>query len=237
MIASACTINNYIDRDIDKKMARTKERALVTGTIKPAVAITLAVILGVAGFGVLLAYTNALTALVGLVGFVDYIVLYSIWKRRSVWGTVVGSISGATPVVAGYTAVTNDFDTGALLLFLILTCWQMPHFYAISLFRAKDYAAAHIPVMAVAKGAAAAKKHIITYVLAFVSVCALLTGFGYAGYLYFVVMLGLGLRWLWLANQGFKTNDDTQWARRMFKFSLVVILGFSVMISLDNWLV
>jgi len=167
VIASACVFNNYIDRDIDKFMARTKKRALPTGIISGRNALLYAIVLGVIGFSLLLFYTNLLTTFVGFVGFFVYIVLYGISKRRSVYGTIVGSIAGAVPPVVGYVAVTNNFDMGALLLFLILVIWQMPHFYAIAIFREDDYAAASIPVLPIKQGIKATKIHMVLYIAAF----------------------------------------------------------------------
>jgi len=154
VIAAACVYNNYIDRNIDKRMARTKKRALVQGTISGKHALIFATMLGVLGFALLLAYTNTLVTVIGVIAFIDYVVLYGISKRRSVYGTIVGSISGAAPIVAGYVAVTNQFDLGALLLFFILVYWQMPHFYGIAMYRFDDYKAAGIPVLPVQKGMA-----------------------------------------------------------------------------------
>lgn len=233
VIASACVFNNYIDRDIDKLMARTKERALVTQVIKGQNALIYATVLGLIGLFVLATYTNLLTVLVGLIGFIDYVVLYGITKRRSIYGTIVGSIAGATPVVAGYTAVTNSLDSAALILFLILVFWQMPHFYAIAMYRFSDYKAAKIPVLPVKKGKQNTKLQMTIYIIAFVIATISLSVFGYTGYTYLVVMLLLGLGWLWLDLQGFKSSDDKRWARRMFLFSLVVILSLSIMLSLD----
>ncbi|MDE2589744.1 MAG: heme o synthase, partial [Patescibacteria group bacterium] len=147
VIASACVINNYLDRKIDKKMARTQKRALVTHAISPSHALVFATILGILGFLDLVVFTNGITFMIGLIGYIDYIVLYGLSKRKSIYGTLVGSISGATPIAAGYTAVTNRFDIAALLLFLIMVFWQMPHFYAIAIYRLKDYVAAGIPVL------------------------------------------------------------------------------------------
>ena len=132
VMASACVVNNVIDVDIDAKMARTDHRALVTGAIKKNIAIIYGVILGVLGFAALIYWTNWLVVVIGLVGFVDYTVLYGYFKRKSIHGTIVGSISGATPPIAGFCAVTGTFGLEALILFLILVIWQMPHFYAIS---------------------------------------------------------------------------------------------------------
>src|SRR6185312_1596924 len=140
----------------------------------------------------------------GAIGFIDYVVLYGWSKRHSVHGTVVGSISGSMPVVAGYCAVTGRLDMGAFILFLILTLWQMPHFYAIAMYRAKDYAAAKIPVLPVVRGMHAAKVQIVAYVVAFTVAVASLSVFGYAGLTFRIVMLAVSAYWLYLGVCGFK---------------------------------
>jgi protoheme IX farnesyltransferase len=231
VIASACVFNNYIDRGIDAKMARTSKRALVSGLVSGRNAIIYAILLGVAGFALLAVYTNFLVVTIGLVALFDYVVLYGLAKRRSVHGTLVGSIAGAAPVVAGYCAVTDRFDGGAVILFLVLALWQMPHFYAIAMYRFDDYKAASLPVLPVKKGMKAAKIQILLYIVGFIAATSLLTGFGYTGYAYLVVMIGFGLAWLRLGIKGFKTANDKRWARKMFFFSLVIILVLSVMLS------
>jgi len=237
VIASACVFNNYIDRDIDHKMARTKNRALVSGDISVRNALTYGVILGLAGFAVLTFHTNLATALLAFIGFFFYVVMYSIWKRRSVHGTLVGTISGAMPIAVGYVAVTGRFDTGAFILFMIMVVWQMPHFYAIAIYRLEDYRHAGIPVLPVKKGIPATKSQMLSYILAFLAAASALTIYGYAGYTYFVVMLVVSLMWLRKAIAGFKKhNDDARWARGLFGFSLVVLMTLSVMLSLNVWL-
>ncbi len=233
VIASACVYNNYIDQGIDKKMARTKKRALVSGEISARSALTYATVLCALGFATLL-YTNTLVVVIGVVAFIDYVVLYGIAKRRSVHGTIVGSVSGAAPVIAGYVAVTNRFDWGALLLFFILTFWQMPHFYAIAMYRFKDYEAAGLPVLPVKKGTRVTKVQILLYVLGFIAANILLVERGYVGYSYLVIMVLLGLWWLWRGMQGFRTQDNTAWGRGMFRFSLVVMLGLCAMLSVGS---
>lgn len=230
VIASACVFNNYIDRDIDKHMARTKKRALASGLVPAQSALAYAALLGAAGFGALL-LTNPLTMVIGAIGFVDYVALYGIGKRRSVHGTVIGSLSGATPLVAGYTAVTGRFDLAALLLFLIMVCWQMPHFYAIAMYRRDDYAAAKLPVLPVAKSMRQAKIQIVVYVALFTAAAALLTVFGYAGYVFLIGMSAAGLYWLWRGVQGFGAAADARWARKMFGLSLMVMLALSAFLA------
>ncbi len=236
VIASACVFNNYIDRDIDKKMARTNKRALASGVVSARGAMIYATILGVLGFLVLAVFTNLLTVILGVVGFFFYIVLYGISKRRSVHGTVVGSVAGAVPPVAGYTAVTNQLDSGALLLFLILVFWQMPHFYSIAVRRLKDYRAAELPVLPVKKGVKNTKIQILIYILAFIVAVIMLSVLGYTGYVFMLVMVTLALVWLWKGALGFKTRNNELWARNMFLFSLVITLSLSVMLSLNAWL-
>jgi protoheme IX farnesyltransferase len=232
VIASGCVINNYIDRSIDDKMLRTKKRALVTKTIPEKNALIFAAILGLLGFFILFQFTNLLTTFVAFVGYFFYVVMYSIWKRKSIHGTIIGSVSGAVPPVVGYCAVTNHFDVAALLLFLILVFWQMPHFYAIAIFRMKDYAAARIPVLPVKKGIQHTKVQIMLYIVAFIIAAALLTVYHYTGYSYLVVVLILGFAWLWRGFKGYTTGDAIKWAREMFFFSLVVLLVWSAIVSI-----
>jgi heme o synthase len=234
VIACGCVINNYIDRDIDAKMKRTKRRALVIGAVTGRAAITYGITLGVLGFLILILYTNALVVAVGITGLFFYLLMYGVWKRRSPFGTIVGSVSGATPPVAGYVAVTNRVDTGAILLFLILVLWQMPHFYAIAMFRKDEYAAADIPVLSVKKGTSTVKRYIMAYIPVFTVAAVMLTVLGYTGVVYAVVVVLLGLTWLWKGISG--PRDDKLWARNMFLFSLVVIVVLSVALSLNGLL-
>ncbi len=238
IIGSACVVNNYTDRGIDSKMARTKNRALVTGEIGVVLGLLYATLLGVAGFALLWWWTNGLTVILGATAYFSYVAAYGYAKRRSVYGTHIGAIPGALPPVAAYTAVTGQLDTAAVLLFLVMVIWQMPHFFAIGIFRRDDYAAADLPVLPVSKGVDAAKKQIAAYIVLFCIAVSLPTLFGITGYSYLFAMLGLGGYWLWLAIKDYSQPAKTiSWARRVFYFSLVVLFGFSVMISLDNLLI
>ncbi len=232
VIASGCVFNNYLDRSLDAKMARTKRRALVSGSVSGQNAIIFASCLGLIGFIILVRFTNMLTVGLGVLAVFTYVVLYGISKRRSVHGTVVGSVAGALPPVAGYTAVTNHLDGGALILFFIYVLWQMPHFYAIGIYRLKDYKQAGLPILTVKKGIRAAKVQILLYTAAFIITSLLLTSFGYTGYVYLVVMAGVGLYWLYKGLKGFAAKDDDKWARQMFGTSLIVVMALAVMLSI-----
>lgn len=235
-MASGCVFNNYIDRGIDAKMKRTQKRALVSGIISGRNALIYGSVLGLSSFTILALFTNKLVVGAGIVAVFFYVILYGIAKRKSSLGTVVGSVPGALPPVAGYLAVTNSLDLGALLLFLIMVIWQMPHFYAISVFRIKDYAAAALPVLSVKKGIRVAKMYIMLYIIAYLAVTPLLTLLGYTGFTYLLVMGLVGLAWFWKGVENFDVGDGAAWARKMFGFSLIVLLTFSFMISVDTWL-
>jgi protoheme IX farnesyltransferase len=231
VIASACVFNNYIDRYIDQKMTRTKNRALARGSISIRQALLFATLLGLFGVLVLFLGTNFLTVAMSLLGFFVYVVLYSIWKRHSTYATIIGSVAGGMPPVVGYCAVSNCFDLGAFLLFMMVVLWQMPHFFAIALYRFDDYVAAAIPVLPVKKGAYVTKLHMLFYIIAFIVMALMLTFFGYAGYTYLVVTTLIGATWLMLCIKGFSSDNDLLWARKMFLFSLVTITALCMTIS------
>lgn len=174
VIASACVLNNVLDRDIDTLMARTKKRATVTGGIAARNAVVYAATLGIGGMAILVAWTNMLVVAVGLVGFLAYVVLYGMFsKRMSIHGTLVGSVSGAAPIQGGYVGASNVLDAGALIVFLMLFFWQLPAFYSISIYRREEYARANVPVVSVVRGVANTKVQILVYTGIFVLVSLL----------------------------------------------------------------
>lgn len=233
IMASACVFNNFIDRNVDKKMKRTKNRALATGQISSQKAIFFAIVLSIIGSLILYYYTNLLTLFVAAIGFFVYVVLYSLWKCRTVYGTAIGSIAGAVPPVVGYCAVSNNFDMGAFILFSMLVLWQMPHFFSIALFHFDDYTAAEIPVLPIKKGILRTKIHMTLYIFAFILAAVMLTLFNYTGYVYLFVTIGIGLAWLALCMQGFKREDNARWGRTMFRVSLILIIAISLTIPFD----
>lgn len=230
VIASACVVNNIVDRGVDHDMPRAKNRALVKKVISFKVAAVWAVALGILGFVILAAFVNWLVFWLGVVAYVDYVVIYSALKRKSVYGALAGSVSGSLSIVGGYCAVTGRIDAGAIILFLILTTWQMPHFYAISIYRLRDYEAANIPVMPAIRGIRRTKAQMIVWTVLFMIAASGLTLFHYTGVSYLVVAEAIGLVWLWREIRGLKATNDATWAKRMFLTSLVVNLVLAVMI-------
>ena len=234
VVASGCVFNNCIDRNMDRKMTRTRNRVLAKGLMSLKAAVCYAFLLCIAGMALLWATTNLLSFAITLTGFAIYVGVYSLYlKRKSVYGALVGSLAGAAPPLAGYCAVSNRFDLGAMILLSIFSLWQMPHCYAISIFRFDDYAAAEIPVLPVERGLPAAKKHIAGYLLAFVAATLTLTFGGYTGYRYFAVAAVLGLLWLYMVWTGYRTSDERLWAKKIFVFSILSIFALSIMMSID----
>ena len=233
VIAAACVINNYLDRDIDSVMERTKKRPSVTGVITGSHMVTYGVALLVLGVGVLYLWTNLLVVIIGIAGFVTYVWLYgALSKRRSIHGTLVGSISGAMPIAGGYAAASGQVDTGLVIAFLILFFWQFPEFYSIAIYRRKEYAAADVPVMSAVKGVRSTIIQIYIYTVLYVLSTLLLTIFGYTGIVYLVVMAVAGGYWVWLAGKGLTAKEPEAWARRMFRIAMYTILLLCIMLAI-----
>lgn len=230
VIASAGSFNNVYDRDIDAVMTRTKVRPTVTGALSVKTVLIVAIVLLIVGLG-LLYMTTPLAALLGFLGVFLYVVPYTMWtKRRTIWNTEVGSISGAVPPLIGWAAVAPDiWHPACWALFIIMVIWQMPHFYAIAIRKRDDYAAANIPMLPVVKGERR------TYIQSNVYLILLiLTSFLFAPLSWglTLVSLILGAVWLWISFVGYRKMEGKAWANKMFAFSLIhmVVLFATVII-------
>lgn len=236
LIGSACVLNCIIDTNIDALMARTCNRPLPRGEVTANQALVFGFILTFLSFLFLYLATNLTCVFVSFSGFFVYVFLYSFWKPISHFATLLGSVAGAIPPVIGYTAVTNKIDLNAVILFAILTLWQMPHFYAIAIFRMQDYSKASIPVLPLVKGLDYTKISMIVYTIAFSFACPLLCIFGSAGFCYLVTVLFLSAWWLFVALKPLNKNFDMfVWARKMFITSVIVITFFSVSLMVESF--
>ena len=235
VVASGCVINNVIDQDIDHKMQRTQNRALVKKTISVPIALAYAFVLGAIGFSILWFWVNAYAFLFAVIGFVFYVVFYSLWtKRTTIHQTVIGSISGASPPVIGYTAVVNGFDLAALLLFIGYALWQMPHSWAIAVYRFDDYKNAGIPILPVARSILRTKIESLIYVVLFTISMNALYVYGYTNWLYLVILNALCIYWFYIGVLGFKAENDQLWAKRFFLFSVILITLVSLCFSFTS---
>lgn len=217
VMAGGCTLNNYIDRDIDHLMERTKERPSVTGTLKGANILTAGIIQSTIGI-MLLASVEMIAAVFGLIGLFVYVVVYSLWlKRVSTLNTVAGAISGAVPPLIGWAAVDPSLHLYGWLLFAIMFIWQPPHFLALAMRRSDEYKRAGVPMLPVVAGNQMTKRQIVLYVAVLLPISLFLYEFGV---IYTVVAALLGVGWLVLGMAGFQMKDDIKWSRWMFVYSL-----------------
>lgn len=217
IIAGSCVINNYYDRDIDHLMQRTKNRPTVTGKANPYMVIFMGLAFIIIGL-LFLVFTTVSAAVIGLVGVISYVGLYTMWsKRLYVSNTIVGSISGAVPPLIGWAAVDANLDVVAWILFFIMFAWQPPHFYALAMRRVDEYRAAGIPMLPVVKGFKTTKKHIILWIISLLPLPFFLTTLGLP-FLILATLLNVG--WLALGIIGNKKFDDIKWAKLMFVYSL-----------------
>lgn len=225
IIAASCVVNNYLDRDIDRRMKRTAKRPSVTGAIPVSIAMYYAAALYVVGFILLLLLTNILTVAIGFVGAVFYTAVYGYAKRRTAYGTLIGALPGATPPVAGYAAAAGHLDLGALLLFLVMFAWQMPHFYAIAIYRQNEYEQAGLPVMPAVHGLARTVWEMRIFGIAFVVLCFLLSRLGYEGFMFGLGMTALGLYWLVPMFSPDWRVKTVETGKLVFKRSLIVLMA------------
>lgn len=219
VIAAAGSFNNLYERDIDAIMERTKKRPTVTGEINPYFVMSMATIMAVVGI-IALWFTTPTAAYLGFLGLFFYVFPYTIWSKRFTYlNTEIGSISGAMPPLIGWAAINENILHPAIIgLFLITIFWQMPHFYAIALRKQKDYTAAKIPMLPVAKGV---KR---TYIQTNIYLIILIT----ASFLFNPVSFGLtlmaftlSLGWLILNIYGYKKMETQKWATMLFIYSLI----------------
>lgn len=228
IIGGAGTLNNYIDRDIDHLMERTKVRPTVTGKVNSIKVLILG--LGLVTVGtILLAMTTLSAALIGLIGVFAYVVLYTFSKRYFVSNTIIGCISGATPPLIGWAAVDPNLDVIAWVLYLLMFIWQPPHFYALAMRRTEEYRKAGIPMLPVVKGFKRTKISINFWVILLLPLPFLLTSLG-TPFVILTTVLNVG--WMAYGLYGFKMKDDIKWAKGMFIYSLnyLTILFVSMVI-------
>lgn len=236
IIASACVFNNVLDRDIDKRMKRTARRDVASGVISVPKAVVFGSVLGLAGFGAILLLTNTLTFVLGVIAFIWYIAVYGYAKRTTVYSTLIGGVAGALPPVAGYTTLVGKIDAAAIILFLILFFWQMPHFYAIAMFRRSDYASAKLPVWSVIYGMKSAKRQILLFTIIYAVVAGLLYVFGYTGIVYLIISTALSSYWVYRGITLYGKVSEEKWARKMFGASLLILLAMCLLIAIGGYL-
>ena len=193
----ANALNMVIDRDIDRLMERTKHRPLVTGVVSPRQAIVFAWTLEVVAFAILWAGANFLSAVLTFSATLFYVVIYSLWlKRTSRQNIVIGGAAGAVPVLVGWSAVNNNVSWAAALLFLLIFLWTPPHFWALAIRHADDYRAANVPMLPVVATEAQTIRSMALYTVALVTSSLVLAPIADLGPIYWISAIGLGVGFL-----------------------------------------
>ena len=240
IVGSANAVNMYLERDIDGRVARTKNRPLPSGRLNPTVALWFGVFLGLCAIPVLSLGVNPLTAALGLFSFVAYTMVYTPLKQRSPLALTIGAIPGAMPPLMGWTAARGKLELPGLVLFGILFLWQLPHFLAITLYRTQEMSKAGFKVLVAERGSQAAKLRIVLYLAALLPVSLMLFPLGIAGTPYLVaatvsgvVFFVHGLYGLRTASPGARLSE-ARWARQLFQISLLYVLVLFLALALSR---
>lgn len=231
---ASAAINNSYDVDIDRIMARTQKRPTASGRIAPADALAYGITLSVMSIIVMgLAVNWTAASLLALtIGF--YVLVYTMWlKRRTPQNIVIGGAAGALPPMIGWAAVTGDVSLTSIILFAIIFFWTPPHFWALALFRAKDYAAAGVPMLPVTSGGAVTRRHILAYTVILLPISWLPAALGTSGWLYAGVATALGVGFI--AHAVRLWQDGTQRsATKTFHFSILYLFGIFGALVVDD---
>lgn len=234
LVGSANALNCYWERESDRFMARTRHRPLPSGRMEPGLALGFGLGLAALCLPALAAGANLLTALLGLVALLSYVLAYTPLKARTSAAMLVGAVPGALPPLMGWTAVTGQIDAGGYVLFAILFLWQIPHFIAIALFRKDEYAAAGLKSVPLERGEDASRLQIVLYLVALVPMTLLPFQLHIAGGWYLAAAALLGLCFLALGTVGLFRQLGRGWARQTFLFSLLYLAGLFAALMLDS---
>ncbi len=230
---AAGAINMWFDRDIDAIMNRTKDRPLPAGRIKPEEALAFGIILSVASVTLMALATNYVAA--GLLAFANffYVVIYTIWLKRSTpQNIVIGGAAGAFPPMIGWAAVTGDITLFPIILFAIIFIWTPPHFWALSLFANEDYKRAKIPMMTVTAGPRSTKIQMMVYTLILFPLTLSPYFLGYSGLIYGITAAALGAGFI-VSNIRVLMNDDLKHAKVMFGYSVFYLFALFLGLMID----
>lgn len=228
--ASGAAINHVVDHHIDTIMERTKSRPLPSGNLNHTQALIFALSLGVLGIGMLVIFVNVLTAVLTFFSLVGYALIYTMYlKRATPQNIVLGGAAGAAPPLLGWTAVTGEVQTEALLLFLIIFIWTPPHFWALAIRRKDEYAKAKIPMLPVTHGVDFTKIQILLYTILLFLVTLVPFLIQMSGLIYLAGAISLGVGFLYYAIKLYRDKTPNKIAMKTFGYSifyLSVLFGF-----------
>jgi protoheme IX farnesyltransferase len=236
---SANAINQYLERDIDELMTRTRRRPLPAHAVSPERAVVFGIVLGAVSVAVMAWTVNVLAAFLTLLAIGFYVVVYTLLlKRNTPQNIVIGGAAGALPPVIGWAAVTGNIGLPALLLFLVVFYWTPPHFWALALRIRGDYAAAGVPMLPVVRGIAETSRQIGLYTILLVALTVIFAIVAGMGPIYVVAAAVLGALFLWRAfvlwRQGTSAENSTAQAIRLYRYSISYLALLFAAVALDT---
>lgn len=235
-IGGAQAMNAYIDRDLDRKMKRTRQRPIAAGRIKPASALIFGFTLTITAFLLMVLTVNQMSALLTLGAAAYYVIVYShILKLRTSQNIVIGGAAGAAPALIGWAAATNELSLTAFWLFAIVFVWTPPHTWALALVMKDDYKNAGVPMLPVVAGERAAAKQIFIYSLLLVPITLAIAPVASLGWIYLTVATLLGIFFLALDIRLMRTQSLVI-ARNIFLYSMLYLCLLFVAMVLDTQL-
>ena len=237
MAASAAAVFNHVlDARIDIHMLRTRGRPLPEGRVSESNALAFASAICVLSMIVLWFLVNPLTAVLTFGSLIGYAVIYTVYlKRATPQNIVIGGAAGAAPPVLGWTAVTGEITSSALLLFLIIFVWTPPHFWALAIARKDDYAKVGIPMLPVTHGEEYTRLHILLYTVLLVVITIIPYLTGMSGLIYLAAAVSLGAVFLNYAVRMLRDRDDVELPMRTFKFSITYLAVLFAALLVDHY--
>ncbi len=235
---AAGTLNMWYEADLDSLMTRTCLRPIPTGKINKDHALIYGILLSIISIIGLYYFSNILSATLLFITITFYVFVYTIWlKRKTSQNIVIGGAAGALPPVIGWTIATNSLSLEPITFFLIIFYWTPSHFWALSLYKAKDYAKAKIPMLPNTNGIEETKKKIFIYSLLMLPVIIIPYAIGFSGTLYLFISLSLTLYYNYICYDlyKFKKNKfELKKAKKVFAYSILYLLLIFVLFLVDN---
>jgi protoheme IX farnesyltransferase len=235
--SSAAVINHVLDARIDIQMSRTHNRPIAQGRLSDFQALTFAFVLCALSMLMLWFVINPLTAILTFGSLIGYAIIYTVFlKRATPQNIVIGGAAGAAPPVLGWTAVTGEIHSDALLLFLIIFMWTPPHFWALAIAKLEDYERVGIPMLPVTHGEEFTRQHILLYtvLLVLVTIVPYLTGM--SGLIYLVTAIALGARFLQYAIR-MRRDPDKELPMEVFRFSITYLMVLFAALLIDHYFI
>lgn len=233
--SAAAIVNQVLDARIDIQMTRTRNRPLPQGKVSEASAFAFAAVLCVIAMLLLWFVVNPLTAMLTFASLIGYAVIYTVYlKHATPQNIVIGGAAGAAPPVLGWTTMTGEIHSDALILFLIIFAWTPPHFWALAIARKDEYAKVEIPMLPVTHGVEYTRRFILLYTIILILVTIMPYLSGMSGMIYLAVAMLLGGRFLWYALR-LKTDDTSKLPMKMFRFSITYLMVLFAALLLDHY--